>query len=233
MDEYRECDPYSVQANLENRFHRSRLDSTVRLAERAASLLGGAVAVLDVGCGQGHITNAVREKLAGASFCGLDCSISAITYAMRHFEGVEFVVGDARALPYESAVFNLVVCNNLWEHVPDPLCLLAEIRRVCAGGGYLVMSTPSRYRLGNIARVIRGKSVALMSELHVTEYSVGQVLEQLEYGGFETIDVVGERVPAEALRLRILSAVLSRWLAVVHSHHRLESTVFYLARRPQ
>jgi 2-polyprenyl-3-methyl-5-hydroxy-6-metoxy-1,4-benzoquinol methylase len=233
MDEYSERDPYSVQANLENHFHRSRLDSTVRLVERAAALLDEQAAILDVGCGEGHLTNAVGERIAGASLCGLDSSVSAVAYAAKHFQGIEFVVGDAHALPYENEEFGVVICNNLWEHVPDPLSLLAEIRRVCAPNGYLVMSTPSRYRLGNIVRVVRGKSISLMSGHHVTEYSVGQVLEQLRYGGFETIDIVSKRIPTGDLRLRILGGAISRWLAAVHSHHRLESTVFYLARKAQ
>jgi 2-polyprenyl-3-methyl-5-hydroxy-6-metoxy-1,4-benzoquinol methylase len=228
MDEYCESDPYSIETNLSGPFHQARVDCTLSLVERVAS---ATPRILDVGCGQGHITHAISERLPTASVHGLDCSVTAVEYALRHFEGIGFALGDADDLPYADDVFDIVVCNNLWEHVSDPLSVLAGIRRVLRAGGYLVMSTPSRYRLGNILRVVRGKPVALMSQLHVTEYSVGQVLEQLKYGGFETVDVMSRRIPTDSLLLRTARIALSTWLGSVHSHHLLDSTAFYLARK--
>jgi len=69
-----------------------------------------------------------------------------------------------------------------------------------------------------------------MSEYHVTEYTVGQVIEQLRFGGFEVIKVFSKPIRDNYLQF-ILVKILSPILALIGSHHQLESTVFYLAGR--
>ena len=66
-----------------------------------------------------------------------------------------------------------------------PLQMLKKIERSLKPGGHLIISTPSRYRLPNLIRVLVGKPIVLGSRQHVTEYSVGQVMEQLKYLGYE------------------------------------------------
>jgi len=39
---------------------------------------------------------------------------------------IDFAVGDAYESPYAKGFFDVVVCNNLWDHVPDPLFLLSK-----------------------------------------------------------------------------------------------------------
>jgi len=68
-----------------------------------------------------------------------------------------------------------------------------------------------------------------MSRHHVTEYSVGQVIEQMEFGGFYEIQVVSKTIGTWKSRLAKL--IPSLVISIVGSHHQLESTVFFLARR--
>jgi hypothetical protein len=75
-----------------------------------------------------------------------------------------------------------------------------------------------------------------MSKYHVTEYSVGQVIEQLHYGKFEVVRVCSKPTKEkhtgfkqEILSL-LMNPVLSLLIKLNHSHHSLEGTVFYLAR---
>jgi SAM-dependent methyltransferase len=118
----------------------------------------------------------------------------------------------------------------LWEHVPDPLFLLSRIKKIIKPGGYLILSTPSRYRAGNLVRILRGNPVAFMSPHHVTEYTVGQVQEQLAYGGFEVRKILSKPISSVSLNARVARLVFSILISIVGSHHQLESTVFYLAQ---
>lgn len=229
-DEYKESDPYAIKETIETDFHKRRVECTLELIKEANNNIKGVPRVLDLGCGQGHITCEIRQMFPDAEISGLDYSVSAIEYAVDHFSGIDFAAGDACECPYAKNYFDIVVCNNLWEHVPDPVFLLSRITGILKPGGFVVISTPSRYRLGNLARVIRGKTVALMSKHHVTEYSVGQVIEQLRYGGYQVDRILSKSIKRGILKSAI-KALFSVLISLVKSHHRLEFTVFYLARQ--
>jgi 2-polyprenyl-3-methyl-5-hydroxy-6-metoxy-1,4-benzoquinol methylase len=130
---------------------------------------------LDLCRGQGHITARLRDAIPGAEPSGRGCPVSAIECACDHHPGIDFAIADAYDSPFADGCFDVVVCNNVWKHVPDPLRLLAETRRMLGPGGHVVISTPSPYRVRNLLGVMMRKPVVLMSRHHVTEYTVRQV----------------------------------------------------------
>lgn len=241
-DEYANGDPYLVQDGLEggSGFQQRRVETTLKLVATALSRISptggaGTVRILDVACGAGHLTAAVSEQFPMAELYGIDYSITAVDKAVTEYPTLTFCCGDAYDLPYQDGWFDLVLLNNIWEHVPDPLRLLAAVRRVLKPGGFVVVSTPSRYRFGNLVRVLVGRPVLFMSRHHVTEYTVGQVLEQFRYAGMEA--EVFDRPwsgptynLATFLAYKIASPVLTVLLRLIGSHHSLEQTVFYLVR---
>jgi len=230
-DEYADADPYGVEQTIGGEFHRRRMEITIDLVQKAASSVQGTPRILDLGCGQGHLTQAMSQSLKSAELTGLDYSVSAIEYAHDHFSRIDFAVGDAYDGPYSKGYFDIVVCNNLWEHVPDPLRLLSSIKGFLKPGGYAIVSTPSRYRVGNLMRILRGKPVAFMSEHHVTEYTVGQVVEQFAYGGFKIETILSRPISMGSWKSKLVRKLLAAWVSRVGSHHQLEATVFYLAKK--
>ena len=237
-DEYREGDPYGFMSEMKQirSFHQSRLDYTVHLLQMVLQDKEQEYKILDLGCGRGHITAQIHQYLPASEVSGLDLSLSAVEAAKETYEGIDFVVASAYSPPYCPEYFDVVVCNNIWEHVPDPLRLLEAVNGVLAPGGYLLVSTPSRYRLGNLIRVLFGRPVKLISKHHVTEYTVGQVVEQLRFGGFDA-QIFNESLYLSRPNLsnwimRICMRPLALiYLRLVGSHHSLESTVFYVAKK--
>jgi hypothetical protein len=69
-----------------------------------------------------------------------------------------------------------------------------------------------------------------MSRLHVTEYTVGQVKEQLAYGGFEVRRILSRAISAGSIKANVAKWIFSQLISLVGSHHQLEATVFYLAQ---
>lgn len=64
------------------------------------------------------------------------------------------------ALPYEDGSFDVVLCCEVLEHLArDPSHMLAEIHRVLAPGGCLVLTTPNAKRLHNTWLLLRGHNV--------------------------------------------------------------------------
>ena len=69
-----------------------------------------------------------------------------------------------------------------------------------------------------------------MSEHQVTEYTVGQVIEQFAYGGFQ-VDTILSKPIIGSLKYRMARWLFESWASLVGSHHQLDSTIFYLAQK--
>ena len=101
--------------------------------------------VLDVGCGEGVIS---RRLAAGRRVVGLDRD--AAVWAARE---LEFVAGDAEALPFGDGAFDTVTLIEMLQLVEDPGRALAEAARVARRR--LLVSVP-REPLWRVLNVCRG-----------------------------------------------------------------------------
>jgi ubiquinone/menaquinone biosynthesis C-methylase UbiE len=90
---------------------------------------------LDVGCGTGLSTIALRE-IAG-SVVGVDSSAEMIALASKH-AGIEFEIADAEHLPFEDRKFDLVTVSQAIHWFDGPR-FLQEARRVTRAKGWLIV----------------------------------------------------------------------------------------------
>jgi ubiquinone/menaquinone biosynthesis C-methylase UbiE len=98
----------------------------------AAEVKAG-ISVLDVACGPGYVSDAVRK--AGAIPKGIDFSDKMIAIAKTTFPDLSFVQGDAQNLPIEDASFDRVLINFGLLHFSHPEKGCAEACRVLKSGG--------------------------------------------------------------------------------------------------
>jgi ubiquinone/menaquinone biosynthesis C-methylase UbiE len=110
--------------------------------------------VLDIGCGDAGVLIAFAER--GASTAGIELDEKSLERgrlrAEEHGVEVDLRSGVAEALPWGDGSFDLVILDNVLEHVTDRPKTLDEIHRVLAPGGLLYMVTPkplSVYSLWN------------------------------------------------------------------------------------
>ncbi len=102
--------------------------------------------VLDVACGEGY-GSALLAAVAGG-VTGIDIAPEAVRHASTAYAGVahlNFAVGSAAALPLPDACVDVVVSFETIEHLPRPdqPQMIAEIARVLAPGGIVVLSAPN------------------------------------------------------------------------------------------
>jgi arsenite methyltransferase len=111
-----------------------------RRAFRAALALQPGEHVLDIGAGPGLLAAEMAEEVgAGGRVIGVDPSESMLAMAQRRETSAEFVAGDALALPFGDASFDVAVSTQVYEYVADMASALAEARRVLKPGGRLLI----------------------------------------------------------------------------------------------
>jgi SAM-dependent methyltransferase len=76
---------------------------------------------------------------------GLDYDDVALAHTPKRNETmVTFIRGDAMALPFGDCSLEVVICAQVYEHVPNDSILFAEIFRVLKPGGVVFFSGPNK-----------------------------------------------------------------------------------------
>jgi SAM-dependent methyltransferase len=113
----------------------------------AAAVAAGA-RVLDVASGPGHISAAIAARAAQPT--GIDISEGMLSAARSQYPQLEFLHGDAEALPFSDSAFDAVVGGFVLNHLPAPERAVAEAARVVRPGGkvaFAVWDRPERTRM--------------------------------------------------------------------------------------
>lgn len=120
----------------------------LKIAQKADLIAGlrgpGPGSLLDVGCGEGFVLAWFAK--AGWSVRGIDHSVAGLE-AMNPHMLANVEIGDMFAqLDRQVALgrrYDLVWLSNVLEHVPDPVALLASLRRLVDAKGTLVVTVPN------------------------------------------------------------------------------------------
>lgn len=178
--------------------------------------------LIEVGAGFGRLG---REYSGFREVVLLDSSPVHVAAARQDFAGdprVRPMVGDAFALPFADAYFDVVVCVRVFHHFEDPLPALREFARVLRPGGTLVLEFANKRNLKSIFRYWARRqswspfSLEPHSYLPVHfDHSPVAIRKRLRVAGFQveaTRTASVFRVPAVTRRLPIavLAALESR-----------------------
>ena len=99
--------------------------------------------VLEIGCGRGGGAAYVARTFAPRRFVGLDINKGAIAFDRRFYreqKNLNFVVGDAHAMPFPENAFDAVLNIESAHHYSDVERFLGEVHRVLRPGGFLMMA---------------------------------------------------------------------------------------------
>jgi len=94
--------------------------------------------VLDVACGTGIVAR--RAAARGAEVVGADLNGQMLAVASAAEPAIEWLEADAADLPFPDGAFDVVLCQQGLQFMPDPAAAVAEMRRVLAPGGRLAVS---------------------------------------------------------------------------------------------
>lgn len=128
---------FLVEQSDPERFYTDVADDTVTLITRHEPLDGRVV--LDVGAGQEQFGRTFAER--GARYVAVDLQRDAL----RPGPGVGAVVGRGEHLPFVDGFADIVMSNNVMEHVTRPGVVADEMLRVVKPGGLLFISYTAWY----------------------------------------------------------------------------------------
>ncbi|HEY4504718.1 MAG TPA: methyltransferase domain-containing protein [Candidatus Paceibacterota bacterium] len=67
-----------------------------------------------------------------------------INIDMESYPNVD-IVSDAKHLPFKNGEISMVVCEEVFEHLDEPIVVVTELARIMAKGGFLYVSAPFLY----------------------------------------------------------------------------------------
>lgn len=111
--------------------------------------------VLDVGCGNGDYLQAL--DIRGVSPIGCDLSPGMLRAA--HHPRV--ICADVCALPFSTALFDVVLAPHMLYHVHDRHRAIREMRRALKPSGVLVTVTNGERHIGSVRAVVEAASTIL------------------------------------------------------------------------
>jgi len=116
------------------------------------STFHGKIQVLDMGCGEGFISNILYNEIQNCNITGIDFDARAIEEASKTNKGIDFIVGSIYRIPFEDNYFQFVVCTEVLEHLEKPIDALKELVRVTSTSGVLIISVPNEpfFSIGNL-----------------------------------------------------------------------------------
>lgn len=105
------------------------------------------LSLLDMSCSTGMMTKAFCPVFG--KVYGIDIDQSAVEFAKTHHsaKNIEFHMMDALSTSFPDNHFNVIICNQMYEHVPNPQQLMREIHRLLAPSGVCYFGATSRLKV--------------------------------------------------------------------------------------
>lgn len=103
--------------------------------------------LIEIGCGVGAQTDILLRRHPDVHVTGIDASAANLARAKKHLGGLPWAKGryalhegDAGSLDFEASTFDGAFLCWILEHVPDPMLVLSEARRVLRPGSPIVVT---------------------------------------------------------------------------------------------
>ena len=154
--------------------------------------------VIDIGCGGGILAESMARS--GAVVTGLDMASDSLNVARLHAleAGVSVDYQQATAEQYaqsHSAQFDVVICMEMLEHVPEPMSVVQACADLAKPGATLFFSTLNRTRKAWLLAIIGAEQVLKLVPKGTHEFDKfirpSELMRFIEQAGLEVAEATG------------------------------------------
>ncbi len=134
--------------------HQKTWDNYHLFAEQRGELVAGIIAqftkitnknVLDIGCGNGGTSLKLAQLHANVTAVDIRPDL----FERFKFRNITFHHGSFELLPFEKEKFDIIILQDVLEHVPNPETTITKIKSLLSKTGIIYISTPNRLSLLN------------------------------------------------------------------------------------
>ncbi len=144
--------------------------------------------ILDLGCGRGMTSFLLRKRFSRPLLLSLDTEESSLRYLVVNGINGDVVCANATMLPLRDTSIDLVVCDQVIEHVEKQHNLISELFRVSKPGSSVIVGSVMRKRFAISAYRGQNGKIALSYD-HVREYSSKQEFASLFKDQFDIEEI--------------------------------------------
>ncbi len=135
--------------------------------------------LLEIGSGLGHLVGQLEDSF---KTFGMDINHWAIKESKAVVEETALQTASAEEIPFADGAFNVVIIKHIVEHLPNPEKAVAEIGRVTAPGGTLILATPN---LASLLKPWKGESwIGYQDPTHISLKPPSVWLDWIQNSGF-------------------------------------------------
>jgi len=140
--------------------------------------------ILDMGCGNGFITKEIAKSFPNTKITAVDIEKEKVDYAKRYNKSanVKYVQGNLFYLPFKKGSFDLVVCNEVLEHLTDYKKAIGVLAGLSSR--YILVSVPNEPAF-RIVTFMRGRHLRNLGNMpgHVNNWGKSRFVSLLKpYG---------------------------------------------------
>ncbi len=139
--------------------------------------------IADLGTADGRMLQIIYEKYPESNCVGIEYDKELVEFGKRNFPDLNIIQGDIQSIEYADNYFDVVVATAVIEHVPEPVKVISESKRILKPGGILILSAPDPFW-----EYIATKVGHLDDEQHNEVMNLKQLSDLIETGGFEVLE---------------------------------------------
>jgi len=202
----------------------TRIDLLERIAPDAKS-------ILEFGCGEAPLGAALKQRQK-CRVVGIEIDPKAAAVARKRIDDV--YCGDAReivALIKEK--FDWIIGGDIVEHIDEPWSFLADLRKVAAPGGRLLLSIPNIAHAAVVSDLLRGRFdyvyMGLTCVGHLRFFTKRTIEEMLSIAGWTVVEIAPQETVVTRGREELLAALATA--RIPHSKEALVPAGYYVVAR--
>jgi 2-polyprenyl-3-methyl-5-hydroxy-6-metoxy-1,4-benzoquinol methylase len=152
--------------------------------------------LLDVGCGSGSFGEAIRAERPEVRLSGIELFEDEAEKARIHYD--EVWSGDVHEVlrKIRARTFDLIVFNDLLEHLIDPSLALRQSRELLSAEGNVLASIPNMRFWPALSDLVfqgdwRYRDAGVMDSTHLRFFTPKSIVRLFEHAGFRVLQMHG------------------------------------------